>query len=232
MTFLSISVGEVHLWEIPLDLERDLVAVATQLLQPSEIQRAQRFSLHKHRQQFVLSRAVQRDILSRYVQYPAKQICFQYGGHGKPFLSDCAVQFNLSNSGDYAYFALTLYDQVGVDIEQMRPNVEILGIAKRFFSPKEYIELQQLPAEQRLDAFYRFWTLKEAYVKALGLGLAVGLDRFAVSIKGSGELVAADNTDVSCVLRSIEAPTGYKAALALMSRELNSVVRCSWCEFC
>jgi 4'-phosphopantetheinyl transferase len=93
--------------------------------------------------------------------------------------------------------ALTLHREVGIDVEQMRPTIDAASIVDRYFSAGERATWHSLPEHARLAAFFRCWTRKEAYLKARGIGLASGLDRFEVSF-APGEparLLQRDPTD-------------------------------------
>jgi 4'-phosphopantetheinyl transferase len=143
--------------------------------------------LGDHRDQFVAGRGIQRDILARYLGVKPEAIRFRYSPTGKPTLDAPAdslgIRFNVSNSGGLALYALTLAHEVGVDLEAIRPLSDSLGIAQRFFSPWESDTLRALPSAVRNLAFFRCWTRKEAYVKAVGQGLSMPLDQFDVAFR-------------------------------------------------
>ena len=92
------------------------------------------------------------------------------------------MRFNISHSGGLAVFAFTLDCEVGVDVEEIRELKDLAEIAARFFCAEETAELMSLPADQRTAAFFRCWTRKEAYIKAIGDGLSAPLDGFAVTL--------------------------------------------------
>jgi 4'-phosphopantetheinyl transferase len=110
---------------------------------------------------------------------------FNYNQYGKPFLapefSSYLLNFNLSHSESMALYAITRNMESGVDLERVRSDVEYEEIAKHFFSVNEVAILRTIPIEKKLEAFYRCWTLKEAYIKARGKGLSLPLDSFDVS---------------------------------------------------
>ena len=94
---------------------------------------------------------------------------------------------------------MTLHDAVGVDVEHEGRIVAALDLARRFFTPREAAELSSLPPEQQRTAFLRLWTLKEAFLKALGVGLAKSLDGFSFSAHGraSSNLISGRQRGVS-----------------------------------
>ncbi len=187
---LVLSRDEVHVWCASLDQSASQVQQLAKTLSADEQLRADRFRFEQHRQHFIVGRGVLRAILGRYMDISPSQAQFCYGSHGKPALAAAGtagmLDFNLSHSGGVALYAFARDRQIGIDIERLRPVSEVEQIAKRFFSTREYEELRALPPSQQQDAFFRYWTLKEAYVKATGRGLSLPLDQFEVSL-ASGE---------------------------------------------
>ena len=103
---------------------------------------------------------------------------FDYGTQGKPYFKDGSVFFNLSHSEEYVVCALAPYE-VGCDVEKITPID--LNIARRFFFRSEYADIAaQETAEARNDLFFRYWTLKESFMKTTGLGMKLPLDAFEI----------------------------------------------------
>src|SRR3989338_4231829 len=109
------------------------------------------------------SREIAHAILSKYL--PPQEIIFENNSHGKPYLKNHALEFNFSHAGDYLLLAVTLKNKIGIDIEREKNNKDFLAIAKRFFAESEYKALTALPETAQKQAFYRCWTLKEAFIK-------------------------------------------------------------------
>jgi 4'-phosphopantetheinyl transferase len=155
-------------------------------LSRDELTRAHRFHFEKDRNRFIAARAVLRKILSIYCMKKRNQIRFHHNMHGKPALdAQCAggdLRFNLSHSDGVALYAITRGREVGIDIERIRRDLEFDRIAERFFSPQEVATLRALPRDIQNQAFFTYWTRKEAYVKARGDGLSLPMDQFAVSV--------------------------------------------------
>jgi 4'-phosphopantetheinyl transferase len=172
---LALLPGELHVWRI--DLARARVDQAA--LSDEEQARAARFLLERDRRRFVASHAALRRILTRYLGPVAPR--FADGPHGKPFLDGAALRFNLSHSGELALVAVADGREVGVDVEAVR-ELDLAGMARVSFSPRERAALFALPPDERLPAFFRCWTRKEAHLKATGFGLALPLDGFDVSL--------------------------------------------------
>ncbi|MCX7701645.1 MAG: 4'-phosphopantetheinyl transferase superfamily protein [Gemmataceae bacterium] len=130
-----------------------------------------------------MGRSFLRQILAETLGCRPQDVPIEYDGAGKPQLpSGSGWHFNLSHSEEWALIGLTQLGPIGVDIEKVRDGFAVEPIAQRFFSPPEVADLLTLPAEQRLLAFFRCWTRKEAFIKAIGLGLAYPLDEFDVTL--------------------------------------------------
>ncbi len=174
---VAVSDREVHIYAVPLTGDADL---HSEWLSKDEIARMDRFRILDHRRRYAIGHGVLRVVLSCYLGKDPASLAFDYGSHGKPTLRGEPLHFNLSHSAQLAILAVATAP-VGVDCEKQRHLERLVDIAKRQFSSAEHDALLSLPESERLQAFYRCWTRKEAYVKALGLGLAA-LDVFDVDL--------------------------------------------------
>jgi 4'-phosphopantetheinyl transferase len=216
----EVQLHQVDIWRIILDLSIDPAGSLESVLSRDEIQRAAKFHFPRDRNRFILAHRTLREILAQYLDCDPKQLVFSTNKYGKPSLTDSSFQFNLSHSGSLALLAVSPLHTVGIDVEQARPEVEIESLGRRFFSQSEHSELMALPREQRVAAFYRFWTLKEAYIKAHGLGLSLPLDSFDVSLIStkSGFLKATRPVPDEAsrwTLSSLDVHPGYSGAVAV-----------------
>jgi 4'-phosphopantetheinyl transferase len=181
----ELAPGRIHLWSLRLDPSPAAVAALEALLSPDERERAGRFRFDKHRRQYAVGRGALRTLLGTYLDRDPARIAFSYGPRGKPYLATLAasgLQFNLSNSDERALIGLVLGREIGVDLEFAKPMPDCEEIAERFFSASEREVLRSLPAERKEEAFFNCWTRKEAYLKAVGEGLAAPLDSFDVTL--------------------------------------------------
>jgi 4'-phosphopantetheinyl transferase len=212
---LSVQPGDVHVWRMELEVADEPFL---QLLQPDELDRANRFYFEKDRKRFVIARGFLRVLLGRYLQNDPKSLMFSYGAYGKPALAATSLRFNMSHSGNVALYALTEGREIGVDVERVRADFTSDDIARRFFSPFEVESLCGLPGEERVEGFFRCWTRKEAYIKATGRGLSQPLDGFDVTL-GPSESAALlrndDGTHERWTMADIEVGPGYAGALAV-----------------
>lgn len=169
---------QVHLWCIPLDQSAERVEQLHQLLSGEERERADRFRYKRDRQRFISGRGLLRLLLHRYLGDEPDRFRFSYGPHGKPALiaPDRSLQFNLAHSQGLGLYALTHERDLGVDVEWVRHIAEIGKVAEYSFSAEEQHALSTLSAGDRLTLFFRYWTRKEAFLKAGGLGLTQSLN--------------------------------------------------------
>jgi len=176
----------VHIWSVYLDPTPERVAEMAAILPDYETERASRFYFEEHRRRYKVAHGALRTILGRYLSADPHTLHFDHGPKGKPQLADPNHQhlaFNLSHSGELALVGLTLKPAIGVDVEELRPLRDMLNLAKHTFAPSEYETLNALPSDQHIEGFFNCWTRKEAYIKAIGLGLSQPLDEFHVSLR-------------------------------------------------
>ncbi len=174
---------EAHLWDV------DLLAAPAEserlgsFLAEDERGRAARYHFDRHRRRFIVSQGVLRALLGRYLERHPAGIVFEYGPKGKPSLpGEPELHFNVSHSHERSVVAISAGGELGVDIERLRPLPDADDIARRFFSAREAAAYAAVPRAQRPQAFFNCWTRKEAFIKALGEGLFLALDRFDVSL--------------------------------------------------
>lgn len=214
---LSLQNGEVHVWRMELEQPRDLLEKFRGTLEPDELQRAERFHFEKHRSSFVVGRGFLRYVLSRYLETEPEALKFSYGEYGKPAL-DGRLHFNMSHSHRVALLAITEDRQIGVDVEHIRADFATADIARRFFSAAEVESFDSLTKEEQVEAFFRCWTRKEAFIKATGKGLSQALDAFDVTLAPgvAAELLRVEEDDASrWFMSDIDAGSDYAAALVV-----------------
>jgi 4'-phosphopantetheinyl transferase len=168
-------------------LGRDEIDHLKSLLSDEELQRNSNLPLATHRRRDIACRGGLRQQLSQLLNTPPGKIQLTRNRNGKPLLesSSCALYFNCSYGGDYIAFAFCNGVEIGVDIEYILRRSNSLGVAQHFFSPREAADLRALPEEQQRQRFFQYWTLKEAYLKARGEGIFLGLDKFSFHLPAS-----------------------------------------------
>ncbi len=223
-TNIQLGPSRLHVWSFGLDHTRANTAELESLLSASEKETAHRFNIEPDRRRYIVAHGRLRQILSRYTGTAPKNITFGHGAHGKPFLSrehaGDRVHFNLSRSGAMGLCAVAYGQDVGADVEWVRPLEGMETLVRRFFSPLENADWLQLAESQKLEAFYRYWTCKEAFVKARGEGFSLPLNQFDVAFSESGSprlaRIPGEATDTTnWFLRTLIPVSGYRAAVAL-----------------
>ena len=223
----TLDRDRVHVWRARLDLIDSEVARLTSILSPDEVARANRFRFARHRRRFIVARGILRQLLGNYLDIEPKDLQFDYGDRGKPLLKldrTEPLQFNLSHSHEYALYGFTYDCLIGVDLEYLRKS-DFMKIARRFFSDGEYELLMKASEDERAKLFFQLWTAKEAYLKAIGTGIADSLADVnlaivevlsprLLAIKGD-KLAAAKWSLCSCI-----PATGYIASIAIKTTPL------------
>ena len=160
------------------------------LLSTDEHKRMARLVFDRDRRAFVITRALVRTMLSRYAAVAPADWRFVENVHGRPEIVDRPagtpdLRFNISHTDGLIACAVTIGREVGVDVEHVGRHVTH-DIAGRFFAPEEVTDLRGLPLEDQQRIFFDYWTLKEAYIKARGFGLALPLGEFAFKLNPPG----------------------------------------------
>jgi len=219
-----LSASEVHVWHTSLRLGEGRLSQLRAALSPEERARAERFAFEDARIRFIAAHGMLRTIVSRYVNERPGSLTFTSGRHGKPSLAGgCGafekVRFNLAHSDDSALIAIAHNREVGIDLERIRDNVESLKLAERFFSPNEFERLRHLPGDQANRLFFTLWTCKEAYLKAIGTGLSLDLDRCEVvpvaeELTARVRLLGESRSHEDCLVRILALGPDYAGAVA------------------
>jgi len=171
---LILTEGELHVWRASLAQSTQVFDKCWATLSPGERQKARRFHFERDTFRYVLARGVLREVVGHYVGLNPIEVRFTQNRFGKPGLAenDADLRFNVSHSHDLALYACARGRDVGIDIELLRDDLASDQIADQFFSPVESRAIRLLPMHQRTRAFFRCWTRKEAYIKAVGEGLS------------------------------------------------------------
>jgi 4'-phosphopantetheinyl transferase len=185
---LPLPPGEVHLWitEPEQITEPRLLDGYRRLLSPEERDKHLKFYFAKHRHEYLVSHALLRITLSRYAPMAPEDWTFTTNAYGRPEVvgeGSPRLRFNLSHTAGMTVVAVMSDADVGVDVEDTERSGETVGVADRFFAPAEASELRALPEARQRERFFEYWTLKEAYIKARGMGLSLPLEQFAFELR-------------------------------------------------
>jgi 4'-phosphopantetheinyl transferase len=218
---------EVRVWSASLDLEAGALEQLVQYLCDDERDRVARFHLRRDAMRFAASRVALRTGLAGCLGVDPRALVFRYGRYGKPELAApfdrSGLRFTGSRSEGIGLYAVTKGRPVGVDIEWLRPLPDLGEVAALTFSPEELRRLRRLAPAEHLTGFFNCWTRKEAYLKALGTGLASSPARFTVSL-APGAPARLDHVDddprapARWTLDALDVDPGYVAAVAVQAR--------------
>ena len=215
----AFPTGDVDVWyRLTGALGEREVDEAVGKLSADERARYMKFVMARDRRDYAAAHALLHESLSRYAD--VSQIDWRISDRAKPTLAakDASppLSFNISHTHGLVACAISDGRDVGVDVEALDRVVDE-GIAERFFSASEVADLRRCGSHERAGRFFELWTLKEAYIKAIGEGLSHGLDTFAFDLSGDGSLAfsAPAGVDGSAWRFALYAPTaGYRLAIA------------------
>ena len=182
----QLGASQAHVWQTGLSHPSANFERLQALLSTDELERAGRFVFERDRRHYITARAGLRLLLGAYLSCEPASIRFCYNQWGKPALADVfgeQLYFNLAHSQDRAVYVFTRQGPPGIDLEYVRPFPEHQYFARMFFSQRENNLLASLSEGDRLAAFYKLWTCKEAYLKAVGAGLAGELKDVEVELE-------------------------------------------------
>ena len=182
---LPLGPDDVDLWYVETSLGDDpqLISRFDRLLSPREEEQRRRFVFEVDRRLYWISHVLVRTVLARYLGCGPSELEFRANRYGRPEVVSPAtwprLRFNLSHTRGLACCGVTWSRDLGVDVEDAARREVGPEVAEHFFSRSEVAELRGRPHDQQQRQFFRYWTLKEAYIKARGMGLSLPLDRFS-----------------------------------------------------
>jgi 4'-phosphopantetheinyl transferase len=206
----------LHIWQADLAGPPNTWLAAETSLRPAELARRARLRTPELRQTYGRAHAFLRAVLALYTELPPSSLAFAAASQGKPLLLGSDLHFNLSYRAERAVLAVSDIGPVGADVEQLRLLPDADALVAELFSATEQLGLRSAPAAAYWPFFHTIWTRKEAYAKALGMGLAVPFAEFSVLEPGLGgcpRLVAP----AGARLQSFAAGAGYQGAVAVLT---------------
>lgn len=219
-----------HVWKVRTDEPHAPAQRDRWLRWLSAVERAryERFRTEKLRESYLARRAFCRATLSRYAGVDPSQWRFAEGAYGKPTLVGpgefTSLRFNLTHTEDVAMCIVSRAGEVGVDVEKISPAVDVASLARHFLSRREQAKLSSLAPRERTARFFEQWVLKEAYVKALGKGLAYAPERLTIAQGNDGEPIAR----ASCQFSLYRPDSSHVAAAAILRGRRVRAVSIEW----
>lgn len=194
---LTCTNDRLDIWLAWTDEIRDppLLADYRAVLSDQERERCDRFHFERDRHVYLVAHALVRSSLSRYADVAPEDWAFDHNRYGRPEvkagLTAVPLRFNLSHTHGLVACAVTSKRDVGVDVEWLDRRGETVALADRFFAPAEVRALRRVAPPLQLERFFTYWTLKESYIKARGMGLSLALDRFSFAVETAGSITLA-----------------------------------------
>jgi 4'-phosphopantetheinyl transferase len=214
--------SNLQLYQARLDISQTECDRLWQLLSKDERSRTNKFKLEHLKRNFVAARGNLRIILGQWLGCEPNEVQFSYSDRGKPYLQNSPeIYFNLAHSQDLAIYAVCSDHEVGIDLEFINHQCDVESIAKRYFLPSEQKIISSFGDRDehgKYLAFYQAWTLKEAYGKATGQGIANILDCVDVAPlleSPAGEVLQIENWILKLLSTELEMEQGYSAAFCV-----------------
>ncbi|MGD8615460.1 MAG: 4'-phosphopantetheinyl transferase superfamily protein [Gammaproteobacteria bacterium] len=229
---------EIHVWLVFPDAiqEQTKLDALKSVLCPSELASYRRLHSPQDQHRYLISHAFLRNALSQYVPVPPSGWTFHHSSHGRPEIANPgtpALRFNLTHTAGLSACVVTLFDACGIDAERIVTRHHPLPVARRMFSRPEQEQLEQLTGREQLKYFFSRWTLREAYVKALGIGLSFPTRKLQFDIDAQGRVRVEFNPELNeqarswqfAVLTPSQQHCGAVAVRRSSNREKQVVVR-------
>jgi 4'-phosphopantetheinyl transferase len=192
---LEIGSGQIHLWLTFYDEigEPQLLRRYWDVLSDAERAKHARFHFERDRHCYLVTRALVRTVLSKYVAIDPGEWTFTTNAYGRPRIANendraRTLVFNLAHTRGVIVLGVARNREFGVDVENVCVREACVEIADRWFAPEEVAALHALPREKQHHRFFEYWTLKESYIKARGMGLSMPLDSFWFRFRDDGGL--------------------------------------------
>lgn len=220
----SLTRDKIDVWFLKVDMPPKKIKELEILLSPDEIASADRFHFIRDRQRYIVQHGVLRMLLGGYVGCSPRDVDICLGANGKPHLTgqdnDGAINFSASRSDAFVALAFSQLSEIGIDIEKIRSIPDMLEIVARHFTIREEEEINSCPESERLTLFYKFWTRKEAVLKAHGDGLLRPLDSVCVASDVKAGVpwkvkVSKYIAEKEFLVTDVEGPTDFAVAVAV-----------------
>ncbi len=229
---VQLQPDEVHIWFASLITTQDRLEIFSGTLSKDERKRANSFVRVQDRNRYIIARGILRELLGNYLGIAPEQVCLSYGSYGKPYLTSSltgdGLEFNLSHAANSAVYVFAKQRQVGIDIEPINKQLAWWELAPLIFSENELLELDGIPEEDKIEAFFRGWTQKEAFVKCCGLGFSLDMKAFHVPMKkiekpSCVEIFVNSRHQDFWYLYPIDSVIGFMTALAVKGDLLGNI---------
>ena len=215
----TLSKDALHIWRTRISKNIKNIDYNWSLLTQNEQIHSKKFSFIKEQNRYIITRAILREIISGYIDTAPQNIFFKYTEYGKPYLAnnhEQKLKFNLAHSGDCIVFIFSKYIDIGIDIEFINKELTIKDTIKYCCSEKEQHTLYVLPDYQKFHYFYKLWVIKEALVKAIGLGLSCDLRKININLNNKSHYpMNIKHNNIDYTINTFRAYNEYYSAFAV-----------------
>lgn len=205
----SLSTDRIEIWTVRLNDPSLNENEFRQFLSADERKKADRYRINKDRHNYTLTRGILRQLIGHYLNGSAASINFHYTPQGKPYIPNKALAFNISHSGEQALLAFSAAGNIGIDLERMQHDFDFYRIQQRYFSNEQVAAISNSSDSYKI--FYQFWTLKEAFIKAIGSGLFRDLGSFDIPLNATTFTDSNDGKEWQ--IRTLNIDPDYAAAI-------------------
>lgn len=224
---LPLDSNSLHIWHAEINLEVGSAPILDfcTLLDASELTKVEQLA-EPRKSYYLESQGRLRQVLSYYLDEPPLRIIIKRHAYGKPYLADHPnLAFNISHSGKQWVMAVSRAGLLGVDIEYCRPRNNFTALVNRCFAEEERLYWHNLAEDEKLAGFYELWTKKEAFVKATGRGIGLGLAQCVLDTgEGCGFLrIPCQFGDASQWSVTMPAITGCYCCAVVLNRPIEAL---------
>ena len=216
---------EAHVWVVrPESIQnKTTLDVCVGLLSAQEREQCRRFRFPEDSHHYLVSHALVRNVLSKYADISPGEWIFSQSDHGRPEVANPGlppIRFNLSHTRGLSACIVTLSRDCGIDVEKIHARHNPIGVAKRMFAKDEYEHMQRLIGHEQLEYFFTRWTLREAYVKARGIGISFPTHKLSFTVESDSDIKIDFGPDIrddggDWQFQLLPLSTGHATAVAL-----------------
>lgn len=192
---MNLDLDQAHIWLLTLSDLKDDLSSLMDVLDESERERLGLIKAETHKKDFLNSHLFLRMVLAEYLEISPQAIKFHKNSYGKPELANESTNlfFSLTHTNNCAALVVSGTENIGLDAESLlRERTNVLALSERYFSASEYAAVEALEGGQQREMFFKIWTLKEAYLKARGIGISIPLDSFSFSFSPEEKIVSSE----------------------------------------
>ena len=217
----QLSNNNVHIWKIDLCKMQNNINKYTDLLTQDEKNRANKYRITHKQESYRITRATLKLLLQYYVDKAPYPIALYKNNYGKPYIKGNALYFNVSHTDGMSIISFSKSNEIGIDLEHIKCDNNIINISKKYFTKRERFWIENLPKSEQIEGFLHCWVRKEAYIKALDVGLNLPLDSFNVISNTNQEILNNCFQINNWFVHSLDISTQHRGAICIQSPKVD-----------